>query len=491
MAKKKARRKQKQQKKPNGKLSPSTAIVTVQPAPERPWQLSSEEITIVKNSIAKGASDKELEFCLTVARRYKLDPFKQQIWFVSRYDKNADNGSGGSGAYVWTPQVGINGLLFAAARDHREEFGSISKPEFGPIESGHPEWASVKVTKKNGAVTEAEAWWEEYAPADLSKAPFWRKMPRRMLGKCATALAIREAYPDLGGLYIPEECERIAEDYTEGGRQIVYPPAAGTPVAGTHEAAVAAGAAKLEELKGKIAEQKKAAPATAKPVPAAKKTEPVKQLPKNAPVIEIEWTKQGDAIVRGDIAEVIEDLKENFTMVWLESWWHVIGEDVKPLAEMCVQKGYRIQELLPQKASGPSAMSRPEETSPGRPGSKETSGSPAGEPVVTLGLIEQTAEKMTRGSAGGEGKKPRPSVPYVSVLIKADKKSQWYSVFKKDFFEPILKGKGKEIEFTWEKRGEFYNLVNLKRVGNVEFEDGLPVVQAKDREAGNRTLFGA
>lgn len=217
--------------KPARKTKPakSAAIVQVMPAAEKPWLLSQEEITIVKNSIAKGASDEELKFCLTVARRYRLDPFKQQIWFVSRWSKDADNGNGGKGAHVWTPQVGINGLLFAAARDHKQDLGSVSLPEYGPMvlvegqgKMKAPEWARVKVWKKGASEpTEAEAWWDEYAPADLSKAPFWRKMPRRMLAKCATALAIKQAYPDLGGLYIPEECDRIAEDHTPSGRQIV------------------------------------------------------------------------------------------------------------------------------------------------------------------------------------------------------------------------------------------------------------------------------
>lgn len=210
------------------KTAPTAAIQVAAP-PERPWLLNQEEITIVKNSIAKGASDEELKFCLTVARRYRLDPFKQQIWFVKRWDKNADNGKGGTGAHVWTPQVGINGLLFAAARDHKQEFGSVSLPEYGPLVAleGYPklkgpEWARVKVWKRGATEpTEAQAWWDEYAPADLSVAPFWRKMPRRMIGKCATALAIRQTYPDLGGLYIPEECERMNEDFTPAGRQII------------------------------------------------------------------------------------------------------------------------------------------------------------------------------------------------------------------------------------------------------------------------------
>jgi phage recombination protein Bet len=187
-------------------------------------------VTLVKNNVAKGATDQELAFLLTVARRYKLDPFKKQIWFIKRWDKNAENQGGGKGAFVWTPQVGIDGLLFAAARDHKQDLGSIGLPEYGPmvtVKYGNsniqaPEWAKVKVWKKGESVpTEAVAWWDEYAPYELDKAPFWRKMPRRMISKCAIALAVRQSYPDLGGLYIPEECERMNEEYTPEGRQIV------------------------------------------------------------------------------------------------------------------------------------------------------------------------------------------------------------------------------------------------------------------------------
>jgi len=261
--------------------APETAIVRVSPAPERPWELNEEAITILKNSVAKGASDEELKYCLTVARRYKLDPFKQQIWFVKRWDNSADNGHGGKGAYVWTPQVGINGLLFAAARDHKNDFGSVSLPEYGPMETQEwmdngkplkfdaPVFARVKIWKKGETEpTEAQAWWDEYAPADLSKAPFWRKMPRRMIAKCATALAIRQAYPDLGGVYIPEECERMEEGYTQSGRQIVE-----TPSGGSHAAAQAVLA---EKLAGKR-------PLSA-PEPEKATTEPPKAIIPNTPI---------------------------------------------------------------------------------------------------------------------------------------------------------------------------------------------------------------
>ena len=202
----------------------------------KPWDLTDEQVTLLKNTIAKGASDNELQLFLTQAIRRRLDPFSHQIWLVRRWDKNADSGrrddKGNAilGAHVAVPQMGIDGFRHIAARDHRD-FGSVSKPAYGPMmevtydrnKLTVPEWASVSVRKKGmDTLTEAEAYWEEYAPADLGKAPFWRKMPRHMLGKCAEALALRKAYPEqLSGIYIPEETERIAEDYTSSGRQIL------------------------------------------------------------------------------------------------------------------------------------------------------------------------------------------------------------------------------------------------------------------------------
>ena len=203
------------------------------PGPSREvWELNDEQVTLIKNTVAKGATDDELKLFLTIARRHKLDPFTHQIWFVRRWDRNADSGQRDAqnhailGAHVGVTQIGIDGLLHVASRDHKD-FGSVSRIEYGPVVpnlkvKNQPEWALVKVWKKGvPEPTIAEAFWDEYAPTDLDKAPFWRKMPRRMLGKCAVALAIRQAYPDLSGVYIPEECARIAEDYTSAGRQIV------------------------------------------------------------------------------------------------------------------------------------------------------------------------------------------------------------------------------------------------------------------------------
>ena len=61
---------------------PKTALMRIKHPPEQSWALTLDEVALVRNHIAKGSTDEELKFCLAVARRRKLDPFKGQIWFV-------------------------------------------------------------------------------------------------------------------------------------------------------------------------------------------------------------------------------------------------------------------------------------------------------------------------------------------------------------------------------------------------------------------------
>lgn len=221
--------KPKRQRKPK-----EPAVITVHAPAKKPWELSATEVELVKNHIAKGASDSELAFCLGVARRYKLDPFRGQIWFVKRRDKNLDRYDKEKkekvAGYKWIPIVGINGLLHIAARDHKKQFGSIGRVEYGPMIEAEwregewqgpqgqkhwvvtkvhklkvPEWARVQVVKRGEAIpTIGEVFWEEIYP-NVDSSPLVRQMPRLMLGKCAKAQAVRAAYPATDGLYIQEE----------------------------------------------------------------------------------------------------------------------------------------------------------------------------------------------------------------------------------------------------------------------------------------------
>jgi len=219
---------------PRKTAQPSQALVVRAPGP-KPWLLQPEELTILKNAVCKGATDEELKFCLAVARRRELDPFRGQIWFVPRRDRNADDGEGGTGAKVWIPVVSIHGLCHVGARDHKD-YGSFSEPEFGPTITVEwrwkgqgqakklqvPEWARIEAYKKGSAQpTVGKVWWSEIYP-NIDYAPMVRQMPRRMLAKCAQAQAIRLAYPETGGLYIQEEMqETTPPQFTPEGRAIV------------------------------------------------------------------------------------------------------------------------------------------------------------------------------------------------------------------------------------------------------------------------------
>ena len=474
----------------SARASDTQAIVRIAPAQEKPWELDNEQITIIKNSIAKGASDDELKYCLTVARRYKLDPFKRQIWFVKRWDSNADNGYGATGAHVWTPQVGIDGLLFMSARDHHQDFGSISLPEYGPMYKPQgatfqaPEWAKVKVFKKGVAEpTEAIAYFDEYCPQDFSKAPFWRKMPRRMIGKCASALALRQAYPDLGGLYIPEECDRIAEGYTPGGREIIEQATQGAPL-GTRAAAQAVLDAKLS---GRMPMHPEiAAPATSMAQEPAKAEIPKSTPPPKVPEhqakyhVEIDWTDPQSPILRGQIADLLPLFQKFMTMTRKDDWWHITPKDAQSLLREAGQYEIAVTEIQPKQS--PPGGQRPSASSPARKADKGSELPPAPSSVETVAC---TIERVQPSSDGKRA--------VVTVIKNAGGKVGW-TCFDKDIYGILLANLGKLAELIIQTRASkgntYVNLVGLRRVGATEYENGkTPVIQNKTREAGMKTLF--
>lgn len=480
--------------------SPSTAIVRFTAPPERPWELTNEQTVLLKNYLKiADASDIELKGCLEVSRRYKLDPFKQgQIWFVKRWDKNASSVAGTKGTYVYTPQVGIYGMLHIAARDYKD-YGSISEAEFGPMfvhdVEGHkikaPEWCRVKAYKKGIAEpTVATIYFEEFCPAlwDNTRL-FWAKMPRAQLEKCCKARVLRTAYPDLGGLYIPEEMGRIDEELTPGGRQIVHE--AGVQ-AGTHEAAQRVLEAKLA---GKIPlnppEEPKASleppvPHSNGPTGAAKDSKGEKSAagdgvsPSTAPTkgtIEVDWSEDAKSpILRGDLADLIEDLQKHFVMEWKGDWWHVLPGDVPAIKAGVVRRGYAFHEVFPAKSSAPQRHD-----GSGKTTAKRGDGGKAESGAVVPAVVVGTIEKVNMGMTG-------KNTPTREVKIG----KTWHKCFSQTLHE-FLDGKhGKIIGIE----GEFYisgpykNLVGFKRIGNQMFdEDGKTPCIQKDREAGGRTLF--
>lgn len=159
--------------------------------PSQNVQFDEEQLRIIKETICKGSSNDELAFFLQVCKRTGLDPFSRQIYSVPRGGQR-------------TIQVGIDGLCLLADRTGRYMPGKESTFNFDKNGNLYSVTAYVKKQAKDGSWHEvsAIAFWDEYN----ANQGLWKKMPKRMLEKCALALCLRKAFPaDLSGLYTDEE----------------------------------------------------------------------------------------------------------------------------------------------------------------------------------------------------------------------------------------------------------------------------------------------
>ena len=145
----------------------------------------------------------DVEVFFHQAKRSGLDPFRREIYMITRKTKTGPKA---------TIQTGIDGFYKIADRVTRQTGGTWGIPETlwcGPDGQWRDVWlertppAAAKVTvERNGSRFTTVATSAEYNAG----SSMWQKMPARMIAKCAEALAIRRAFPDdLSGLYTSEE----------------------------------------------------------------------------------------------------------------------------------------------------------------------------------------------------------------------------------------------------------------------------------------------
>jgi len=155
------------------------------------------ELELITDTVAKGATKEELNLFLYVAGVRGLNPLTRQIHFVKRGDQG-------------TIQTGIDGFRLIAQRTG--QYAPSGKPtQFEIDKNGRLVSATVYGNKIiNGTAFEfsATAYFDEYAPRlpNGKLFPMWEKMPRTMLEKCAEAKLLRKGFPEeLSGLYADEE----------------------------------------------------------------------------------------------------------------------------------------------------------------------------------------------------------------------------------------------------------------------------------------------
>lgn len=161
-------------------------------------QFSTEELALITDTVAKGATPKELQLFLYRCNNLGLDPLKSgQIHFV-KYGT-------GPGSIV----VGIDGFRAKAAATGKLTGikRGVLRDDKGACIGG---WAEVYRSDWTQSARE-EVSLHEY---DTGKA-MWARMPETMIKKVAEAAALRMAFPEqLGGVYESSEM-----DQAESGRQ--------------------------------------------------------------------------------------------------------------------------------------------------------------------------------------------------------------------------------------------------------------------------------
>lgn len=191
----------------------STELTTTTPGQIRAMT-ADDQLDLIRNTFAKGATEDEFRLFIEVAKRKGLDILSRQIHLVKRWDKK-------TGREVCEIQTGIDGYRLMAERTGRYEGQS------GPFWCGPDgQWVDVWLANEPPRAAKIGVWrtncrepfwavalyseycqtYQDKATGQLRPNPMWAKMPAAQLAKCAEALALRKAFPsEMSGIYTSEE----------------------------------------------------------------------------------------------------------------------------------------------------------------------------------------------------------------------------------------------------------------------------------------------
>lgn len=199
-------------------------------------------VAVIKQTVAKGASDAQLRMFLEVCRRTGLDPFLKEIWYVAEKGLIMAARDGYLRVANESPQ--FDGLETRVERDEKRV----------PIKAVCTVWR-----KDRSHPVICEAYYSEYKKA----SPVWTQYPSAMISKVAEVLALKRSFA-INGVVTEEEvghdgagsreaaqsvaAEKIRVMREAAGEAVDTPVEIATPKSEAHKKLVSA----FSELRGQF-----------------------------------------------------------------------------------------------------------------------------------------------------------------------------------------------------------------------------------------------
>ncbi|NYE57195.1 RecT family recombinase [Carboxydothermus ferrireducens] len=287
--------------------------------------LTREQIELVKNTVAKGATDDELQMFLHICQRYGLDPFRKELVFQKLGGQVTFITSRDGYLKIAMQDPNYRGLQSAVVREG-DEFEFIPsefqvRHKFGKTRGKiQGAWAIAYHAKRNPMVA-----YVEFAEYVNPNSPTWKKYPSAMIQKVAEVFVLRRQF-NISGVVAKEEISYEAEDET-----VVEIPAAKVTV----EPAEPIQAEVVVEPVPEVQEEVQAEVVT-EPAPTAEPTqEPAKaKVEDKAVTVFVMANKDGKVIEACDVADdtryiIAGDFKDAFPGVVINVAGKAAGNKIK------------------------------------------------------------------------------------------------------------------------------------------------------------------